>query len=95
MHIGSKSKPSNIECVSPPAPGHFNLLTPISNALPTDSSSSLPVIPKYNNNNGGTRQKIHDQMYDDAKETKPILIGESGMITFTRHFKYLESYISY
>ena len=34
-------------------------------------------------------------MYDDAKETKPILIGESGMITFTRHFKCLRSYISY
>ena len=34
-------------------------------------------------------------MYDDAKETKPILIGESGIITFSRHFKYLGSYISY
>ena len=34
-------------------------------------------------------------MYDEAKETKPILIGEFGMITFTRHFKYLGSYISY
>ena len=34
-------------------------------------------------------------MYDDAKEKKPILIGESGMITFTRYFKYLGSYISY
>ena len=34
-------------------------------------------------------------MYDDAKETKPILIGESVMITFTRHFKYIGSQISY
>ena len=33
-------------------------------------------------------------MYDDSKETKPILISEFGMITFTRHFKYLGSYIS-
>ena len=34
-------------------------------------------------------------MYDDAKETKPILIGEFRMISFTRHFKYLGSYILY
>ena len=34
-------------------------------------------------------------MYDNPKETKPIVIGESGMITFTRHFKYLGSYIAY
>ena len=31
----------------------------------------------------------------DTEETKPILIGESGMITFTGHFKYLGSNISY
>ena len=34
-------------------------------------------------------------MYDDTKETKTILIGKFGMITFTRHFKYIRSYISY
>ena len=34
-------------------------------------------------------------MYNDAKETKPILIGEFSMITFTRHFKYIGSNISY
>ena len=34
-------------------------------------------------------------MYNEANETKPILIGEFGMITFTRHFNYLESYIFY
>ena len=41
------------------------------------------------------KAKIHYQKYNDAKETKPIIIGESGMIKFTRHFKYLGSYISY
>ena len=32
-------------------------------------------------------------MYNEAKETKLIIIGEFGMITFTRHFNYLGSYI--
>ena len=34
-------------------------------------------------------------MYDETTETKTVLIGEFGMITFTRHFKYIGSYISY
>ena len=34
-------------------------------------------------------------MYNYTKETKKILIGEYGMITLTRHFKYIGSYISY
>ena len=70
-------------------------MTPTSTALPIDSSYSLPVIPKQKKENGETRQKIHDQIYDDTKETKQILIGEFGMITFTRHCKYVGIYISY
>ena len=38
---------------------------------------------------------MYDQNYDNAEETNPILIGESDMITFTRHFNYLGSYILY
>ena len=73
-----------------PAPGHFELPTPTSTALPTDSSSSLPIILKQKKDNGVTRQKRHDQMYDNAKETKSILIGESGMIKFTRNLSISE-----
>ena len=93
MHIGSKSKPFKTAYVFFSDPGHFKLLTPPSTELPTDSSSSLPVIPKQKKRNVETRQKIHDQMYNNTKETKPILLGDFGMITFTRHFKYLGSYI--
>ena len=91
MHIGSKSKLSKTKCVCFLAPGHVKLPTPTSSALPTYSSSSLPETLKQNNENGGTRQKIYDQKYDNIEEAKPILIGESGMTTFTRHFKYLGS----
>ena len=44
---------------------------------------------------GEQSKKIYDQKYDEAEETEPILISESGMITLTRHFKYIRSYISY
>ena len=90
MHIVSKSKLSKTECVFSCAPGHFKPA-----ALPTYSSSSLPVTLKKKKENGGTNQKRYDQKYDGAEETEPILIGESGMITLTRHFKYIGSYISY
>ena len=90
MYIGSKSKLSKTECVFFPVPGHFK-----STALPTYSSSSLPLTLKQKKREWGNKEKIYDQKFVDAEETKPILIGESGMITFTRHFKYLGSYILY
>ena len=49
MYIGSKSKLSKTECAFFPAPGHFK-----SAALPTYSSSSLPVALKQKNENRGT-----------------------------------------
>ena len=58
MQIGSKSKLSKTECVFFSALGHFKLPTPTSTAIPTDSSSYLPVTLKQKKENGGTRQKI-------------------------------------
>ena len=77
-----------------PAPGHFKQLTLLSTAIRTDSSSSLPEIPKQKKENEETRQKRQNQKYLDAEETKPVRIGETGMITFMRNFKYLVIYIS-
>ena len=70
-------------------------MTLSSTEIPTDPSSSLLEIPKQKKENEETRQKRQDQKNENAEETKPILIGETGMITFTRHFKYLGSYIPY
>ena len=91
MHIGSKSNTSKTECDFFPDPGHLKPTKPTSTSLPTDFYPYLPITLKHKKENNGTRQKIHDQKYDNAKETKPILVGESGMIKFTRHFKYLGS----
>ena len=56
---------------------------------------SILVTRKQKKENGGTRQKIYDQKYDNKEATKTTLVGESGMIEFTRHFKYFGSYILY
>ena len=66
-----------------------------STAIPTDSSLSHLEIPKQKKENGEKNKKRNDQKYEDAEETKPIRIGETGILTFTRHFKYLRSYIPY
>ena len=67
MHIGSKSKLSKTECVFSPDPGNLKLTTPTSTALPIDSSSSIQVTLKQKKENGGTRQKIYDQNYENAE----------------------------
>ena len=54
-----------------------------------------PGDTKTENRKWENKEKRNDQKYNNTEETKPILIGESGMITFTRNFKYLRSYISY
>ena len=35
-----------------------------------------------------------DKIYDDLEETQDLAIAD-GFVSFTRHFKYLGSYISY
>jgi len=59
----------------------------ISNNLeitPQTKCQSKPVL---------SLQKM-DQLYDECKETKRIFIGEH-YVDFTKHFKYLGSFISY
>ena len=55
MHVGYKSKPSKTEYVFFLDPGHFKILTLSSTAIPTDSFSSHPVIPKQKKKNEDTR----------------------------------------
>ena len=35
-----------------------------------------------------------DELYDNSSETDRITIGD-GFVDFTKHFKYLGSYVSY
>ena len=95
MHVGSNSTPSKTECLFSPTPGHFKILTLPSTAIPTDSSFSHLEIPKQKKKNEGKKQKRNNQKYEYAEETKPIRIGKTFIITITRHFRYLGSYISH
>ena len=41
------------------------------------------------------QKKFLEKSYNDAEETKKFVVHETGFISFTKHFKYLGSWISY
>ena len=92
MHIGTTEKASKTECVFFPAPGHFN-----PPALPQSSTDVqlTPVTTQPTKENAEQKQKRQYALYDGASVTTPIKIGDLGIITFTRNFKYLGGYCSY
>ena len=91
-HIGNKNKPSKTECVFFPTPGYFTLPTLPNSDASTTTSPYITVKVKQENE----KQKLQreDKQYDNSPDTAIIKFKE-GNFTFTRHFKYLGSYISY
>ena len=94
MHVGNADKASKTECVFFPAPGHFKPPPLPPSALPTDQSA-LPVTLKPKQESEEQKRRQHDSLYDAAQETSAVEIGDHGIITFTKDFKYLGGYISY
>ena len=92
MHIGTTEKASKTECVFFPAPGHFK--PPALSQSSTDSHLT-PVTIQPTRESSEQKQKRQDALYDGASEKKPVKIGDLGIITFTKHFKYLGGYCSY
>ena len=93
MHIGNKNKPSKTECVFFPKPGFFKPPP----ALPPPNSptnSSLVVKTKKRTESEKKKREREDLQYENSDETKIVMV-ENGFVTFTRHFKYLGSHISY
>ena len=92
MHIGTTEKASKTEFVFFPAPGHFD-----PPAIPQSSTEVqlTPATTQPKQENAEQKQKRQDALYDGASETMPIKIWDLGIITFTRHFKYLGGYCSY
>ena len=94
MHVGNVDKALKTECVCFTATGHFKPPQLPSSTIPTDSSA-LPVTLKPKQESEEQKRQQHDSLYDTAQETSDVEIGDRGIITFTKHFKYLGGYISY
>ena len=92
MHVGSATKASKTEAVFFPAPGF--LKTP---PLPTSKSSSysLPLTANPKQESKKSRRSREDKCYENIQETQPIVLPDSGIITFCQHFKYLGNFIMY
>ena len=43
----------------------------------------------------GKAKEKFDKSYDNTEETQNFIVNETGFISFTNNFKYLESWISY
>ena len=93
MHICSTTCPSKTECLFFPTPSHF-YLPPLPSTTP-HPGDLLELALRTTEERDQLRRKQEDQLYDHATETRDIVIGTAGRITFCRHFKYLGSHISY
>ena len=92
MHVGSAAKASKTEAIFFPAPGFFKLLP----LPPSEASSfSLPLTTKPKQESEKIRRSREDKCYDNIQETQPIVLPDSGIITFCQHFKYLGNFIIY
>ena len=110
MHIGrtvnGKETPSKTECVFFPRPYFFKekevpaLSNEPSTGLIVESASvEKPKLSKEEQRKASekkAKQKAESEetRYFGLDETKPITVKD-GFVTFTMHFKYLGSFISY
>ena len=87
MNIRTGKTPSKTECVFYPPPGFFKTRTIPITSLTT---STLSIQNKETDKKRRTRE---DEEYAKCSETEIINI-KGEFVTFTKHFKYLDSYIS-
>ena len=92
IHIVKNNKHYKTECVLFPTPGYFNFPTLQNYDNSTTISSSITV--KVKKGNKEQKRQREDKKYDTSPDTTTIQFNEVNA-TFTRHFKYLGSYISY
>ena len=103
MHIGRGSKTSKTECIYFPPPGHFPEPTSTSTTL-TSTQTSISsyhqpnplstTSSKKTQENALVKRKRENEEYDKCEETNDVKVSD-GVITFTQHFKYLGSWLSY
>ena len=105
MHIGRGDTASKTECVFFPPPRYFvtsqaDIPTLASADEESEYSSSgeesymLSETERKQYESEKARVAREDALYDDLEETKDICVAD-GFVSYTKHFKYLGSYISY
>ena len=99
MHIGLKKKESKTEAVFFPSRSkkiewildHEKSVINSTEYMESlvDFEEKVKKIPLEK------QKKILEKSYNDAEETENFVVNETGFISFTKHFKYLGSWISY
>ena len=103
MHIGRGDTASKTECVFFPPPRYFvtsqaDIPTLASADEESEYSSSgeesymLSETERKQYESEKARVAREDALYDDLEETKDICVAD-GFVSYTKHFKYLGSYI--
>ena len=95
MHVGTTSKASKTEAIFFPPPGYFKPLALPPPEPPALSTTSLPLATKPTQESKSAKRKREDEQYEKSSATQPILLPDGGILTFTKHFKYLGNFISY
>jgi hypothetical protein len=103
MHIGRGTTPSKTECVFFPPPRFFSSMLPpallqntdkIDDTLNHDINNALTESEQQQEETMKQCRAQEELLYDNLKETAPIPVSD-GQVTFCRHFKYRDSYVSF
>ena len=104
MHIGRGETLSKTECVFFPPPRYFHrmhsapaLAQEVEESeeyIAGEESYTLSATERAQYESEKARIAKEDELYDHLEETRDIKVAD-GFVSFTKHFKYLGSYISY
>mgnify|MGYP006196714589 FL=1 len=99
MHLGyerdGKIQPSKTECVFFPPPQYFDKMeatATLENG--TETQAEMTIADKPSKESEKAKMSREDACYDRIDETQRVNVKD-GFMTYTKHFKYLGSYISY
>ena len=99
MHLGyekdGKIQPSKTERVFFPPPQHFDKMeatATLENG--TETQAEMTIASKRSKESEEAKMSREDACYDRIDETQLVNVRD-GFMTYTKHFKYLGSHISY
>jgi hypothetical protein len=99
MHLGyerdGKTQPSKTECVFFPPPQNFDKREATATLEDgTETQAEMTIAGKPSKESEKAKMSREDACYDIIDETQSVNVKDRFM-TYTKHFKYLGSYISY